>query len=55
MPTVTKEMIINDVIRKYPNTVRVFSQFKVDSCCGGGESVETTATVNGAAGADESA
>lgn len=48
MPTLTKEMIINDVIRKYPNTMKVFSKFKVDSCCGGGESVETTANVSGA-------
>ena len=48
MATLTKEMIINDVIRKYPNSMKVFSKFKVDSCCGGGESIETTAKVGGA-------
>jgi regulator of cell morphogenesis and NO signaling len=48
MATLTKEMIINDVIRKFPNTMKVFSKFKVDSCCGGGESIDTTAKVGGA-------
>lgn len=46
MPTrgpITKEMIINDVVAKYPKTIAVFNKFKVDACCGGGFSIETTA------------
>ncbi len=44
---ITKDMIINDVIKKYPKTITVFSNFKVDSCCGGGVSIEKTAGVSG--------
>ncbi|MGQ3683509.1 MAG: DUF542 domain-containing protein [Candidatus Loosdrechtia sp.] len=44
---ITKDMIINDVIKKYPKTITVFSNFKVDSCCGGGFSIEKTASMGG--------
>ncbi len=44
---ITREMIINDVIKKYPQTIAVFNQFHVDSCCGGGQSIEKTATRDG--------
>lgn len=44
---ITKDMIINDVIKKYPKTITVFSNFKVDSCCGGGASIEKTAGMSG--------
>ena len=40
---ITKDMIINEVIRKFPKTMKVFKDFKVDSCCGGGFSIEKTA------------
>ncbi|MDO8473237.1 MAG: DUF542 domain-containing protein [Dehalococcoidia bacterium] len=39
--------IINDVIKHYPKTIGVFNQFRVDSCCGGGQSIEKTATRDG--------
>ncbi|MEK7241659.1 MAG: DUF542 domain-containing protein [Planctomycetota bacterium] len=45
---ITKDMIINEVIRKFPKTMKVFKDFKVDSCCGGGCSIEKTATNDGA-------
>ncbi len=48
MALITKDMIINDVTRKYPKTLKVFAQFKVDSCCGGACSIETTAKADGA-------
>ena len=48
MPTITKDMIINDVVNKYPETMKVFNDLKVDSCCGGAQSIETTAAVSGA-------
>lgn len=44
---ITKNMIINDVIKKYPKTISVFSKFKVDSCCGGAASIEKTAAMSG--------
>lgn len=47
MAAITRDMIINDVIKKYPTTIKVFNEHKVDSCCGGGVSIETTATRDG--------
>lgn len=44
---ITKDMVINEVIKKYPKTITVFSNFKVDSCCGGGFSIEKTAGMSG--------
>lgn len=48
MVTITEDMTINDVVSKYPETLKVFNDFKVDSCCGGAESVATTAAVSNA-------
>lgn len=42
--SITKNMTINDVIRKYPQTIKIFNEYKVDSCCGGGYSIEETAS-----------
>ena len=39
-------MTINDVVTKHPETLKVFNDFKVDSCCGGAESIATTAAVS---------
>jgi regulator of cell morphogenesis and NO signaling len=47
METITGSMVINDVIKKYPQTIRVFNDYKVDSCCGGGAPIETTAKRDG--------
>lgn len=41
-------MIVNDCIRLHPNTIGVFTIFKVDSCCGGAVSIEDAATRDGA-------
>ena len=40
---ITPEMSINDIIRKYPNTMGVFNRFNVDSCCGGARSLKVVA------------
>jgi len=48
MPAITEDMTINDVIKKYPETMKVFNKHKVDSCCGGGQSIATTAAVSNA-------
>jgi regulator of cell morphogenesis and NO signaling len=47
MEDITKDNIINDVIKRYPQTIAVFNDHRVDSCCGGGASIETTATRDG--------
>jgi regulator of cell morphogenesis and NO signaling len=44
MPTITGDLVINDVIRKFPATIKVFNDFRVDSCCGGGSPIEVTAS-----------
>jgi regulator of cell morphogenesis and NO signaling len=44
---ITRDMVINDVIKKYPQTIAIFNRFRVDSCCGGGVSIEKTATRDG--------
>ena len=43
MATITGDMVINEVIKKFPQTIKVFNDYKVDSCCGGGAPIETTA------------
>ncbi|MBI4294780.1 MAG: DUF542 domain-containing protein [Chloroflexi bacterium] len=45
--SITKDMIINDVIKRYPQTIAVFNAYRVDSCCGGGRSIEDTARADG--------
>lgn len=47
METITSDMVINDVIRMHPETIKVFNEYKVDSCCGGGASIGTTAKRDG--------
>jgi iron-sulfur cluster repair protein YtfE (RIC family) len=44
---ITEDMIINDVIKRYPQSIAVFNEFRVDSCCGGGQNIKTTASVDG--------
>ena len=45
---ITKEMIVNDIIKKYPKTLAVFGKFKIDSCCGGAVSIKEAAARDGA-------
>ena len=47
MRAITRDMVINDVIKKYPQTIKVFNEYKVDSCCGGGAPIESTAKRDG--------
>lgn len=44
---ITGDMVINDVIGRYPQTIAVFNAYRVDSCCGGGRSIEATASADG--------
>ena len=44
---ITKNMIIREVADRWPQTVNVFGQHKVDFCCGGAHSIEQTAKARG--------
>lgn len=36
---ITENTTINEITSAYPNTLAVFSEFQVDSCCGGGDTL----------------
>jgi regulator of cell morphogenesis and NO signaling len=48
MDKITKLDIVNDVIKKYPATIGVFSSFNIDTCCGGAATIEEAAKRDGA-------
>lgn len=43
MDKITKSTIVNDAIKLYPNTIGIFKDFHIDSCCGGAVSIEEAA------------
>lgn len=45
--TITPEMRIREVLRKYPATVRVFHRLGLDACCGGGRTLTDAAAAHG--------
>jgi regulator of cell morphogenesis and NO signaling len=45
---ITEDMVVNDAIRLYPKTIGVFTQFNIDSCCGGAVSIADAARRDGA-------
>jgi len=48
VPTkITKDMIVREVADRWPQTVAVFGNHKVDFCCGGAHSIEQTARARG--------
>ncbi|OGP21484.1 MAG: hypothetical protein A2054_00800 [Deltaproteobacteria bacterium GWA2_55_10] len=49
MNKVNKYMVVNDCIKIYPKTIGIFTQFHIDSCCGGAVSIEAAARRDGAA------
>lgn len=40
-------LTINDIVARHPETIAVFNRFGVDTCCGGGVSVEAAARRDG--------
>ena len=44
---ITKDMIVREVADRWPQTVAVFGNHKVDFCCGGAHSIEQTARAKG--------
>jgi len=48
VPTkITKDMLVREVADRWPQTVAVFGNHKVDFCCGGAHSIEQTAQARG--------
>ncbi|MBI5469604.1 MAG: DUF542 domain-containing protein [Deltaproteobacteria bacterium] len=45
---ISKDLVVNDCIKLYPRTIGVFTEFKIDSCCGGAVSIEAAAKRDGA-------
>ncbi len=45
---ITKDQIVNEVIKKHPSTIEVFTRYAIDSCCGGAASIEASAKRDGA-------
>lgn len=44
---ITGDMVINEVIQRYPWTLPVFHRLDVDSCCGGARTVAVMAREHG--------
>jgi len=45
---IRKNMVVNDVIQRYPKTIGVFNRFQIDACCGGARTIEEAASADGA-------
>lgn len=48
MDGIDEKMVVNDCIKLYPRTIGVFTQFHIDSCCGGAVSIAEAAKRDGA-------
>lgn len=40
-------LTINEIVARHPETIAVFNRFGMDTCCGGGVSVEEAARRDG--------
>jgi len=49
MSGISKEMTVNQVLKRYPKSVGVFTKFNIDACCGGNRSLEQAAKEDKAA------
>jgi len=45
---ITEDLVVNDCIKLYPRTIGIFTDFKIDSCCGGAVSIKEAAARDGA-------
>ena len=43
----TREHTVDEIVRECPQTIAVFNEFGVDSCCGGGVAIEVAAARDG--------
>jgi regulator of cell morphogenesis and NO signaling len=42
-----RSMTVNEIIARHPKTMPVFNELGVDTCCGGGASIEEAACRDG--------
>lgn len=40
MESITKDSVVNYVLKRYPKTISVFSKYNIDICCGGNNTIE---------------
>ncbi len=45
---VDSKLTVNEAIKQWPATTSVFTNFSIDSCCGGAVTIEEAATRDGA-------
>lgn len=45
---IVAEMTVDETVRKYPKTQKVFVKFGVDTCCGGYRKIKDAVKVSGA-------
>ena len=45
---IDKESTVNEIVAQYPDSITVFNQFGIDSCCGGAVPVTEAAQRDGA-------
>lgn len=46
MSEIKENMTINEIVSSHPETMKVFNDWKVDSCCGGAQSIASAAALN---------
>ncbi len=46
-PTISGEMTVNQVLQQCPATLPVFTQYRVDACCGGAAPLSVAAAAAG--------
>lgn len=45
--SISADQTVNEIMGKYPETLRVFHKYGVDSCCGGAHPIKMVATAHG--------
>lgn len=43
-----RDMTVNDILAKFPETISIFNDFGIDACCGGAVSLREAAKRDGA-------
>ncbi len=52
MLPITGDSVVNDTVRHHPETITVFNDFGIDTCCGGGVCITDAARRDGVNGDD---
>ena len=46
--TLDRSLSVNEIIARFPQTIAVLNQFGIDTCCGGANSLDDAARLDGA-------